>query len=333
MSFAVPPLVWLALAAPLAAVAARWALARRERAEAAWIGRALSPRLRGGAPRPAWLVALWLALALLGLALALARPRWGASTETVERRGLDLVFVLDTSLSMNAADVSPSRFWLAQSLVRRLVAAMPGNRVALVAAEGEGEVMSPLTVDGAVIDLVLDSLEPGTLALPGTRLANALERAVRLFPEGGETHRAIVVLSDGEDHGGDLERAVAAVREAGATLFTVGVGTEAGAPVPAPGGGFKRDRRGEVVISRLQRDTLRRMAEAGGGEAFEAANAAFDPAPVARRIAALGGRAIEASSVTALEERFQWPLALAVAALAAALGLTPWRPRPAEEEA
>jgi Ca-activated chloride channel family protein len=333
VSFAVPPLLWLALAAPLAAAAARWAIARRARAEAAWIGRALSPRLRSGAPRPAWLVALWLALAIAGLALALARPRWGAATETVERRGLDLVFVLDTSLSMNAADVAPSRFWLAQSVVRRLVAAMPGNRVALVAAEGEGEVMSPLTVDGAVIDLVLDGLEPGTLALPGTRLANALERAVRLFLEGGETHRAIVVLSDGEDHGGELERAVEAVREAGATLFTVGVGTEAGAPVPSPGGGFKRDRRGEVVISRLQRGTLRRMAEAGGGEAFEAATAAFDPDPVARRIAALGGRAIEASAVTTLEERFQWPLALAVAALAAALGLTPWRPRPAEEGA
>lgn len=333
MNFALPILLWLTLAAPLAFGIAAWALRRRERAEAAWIGRALSPRLRVGAPRPAWLVAAWTALTLLGLALALARPRWGTSTETVERRGLDLVFVLDTSLSMNAADVAPSRFWLAQSLVRRLVAAMPGNRVALVAAEGEGEVLSPLTVDGAVLDLVLDGLEPGTLALPGTRLANALERAVRLFPESGETHRAVVVLSDGEDHGGELARAATTVREAGAVLVAIGIGTRPGAPVPLSDGGFKRDRRGEVVISRLEPPTLRELAEAGGGDYFEAHDAAFDPAPVVRRIAGLGGRSLESNVVSSLEERYQWPLALTVAALAAALGWTPWRERSAEDAA
>lgn len=330
MSFGAPHLAWLALAAPLAAAAALWILLRRQRAEAAWVGRALSPRLRtGGAPRPAWQTALWLALALLGLATALARPRWGSATETVERRGLDLVFVLDTSLSMNAADVAPSRFWLAQSLVRRLVAAMPGHRVALIAAEGEGEVMAPLTVDGAVIDLVLDGLAPGTLALPGTRLAKALERAVALFPESGETHRAIVVLSDGEDHGGELAAAAARIRETGATLFAIGVGSERGAPVPIPGapGTFKRDRRGEIVVSRLQPAVLQRLADATDGDYFAAASASFDPAPVARRIGALGGRALESSTVTSLEERFQWPLALAVAALAAALALPPWGAR------
>ncbi|HEX9800095.1 MAG TPA: VWA domain-containing protein [Thermoanaerobaculia bacterium] len=333
MSFAAPGLLWLLAVAPLAAVLALWLLRRRRQAESAWIGGALAPRLRtGGAPRPAWIVAGWLALALLGLALALARPRWGTASETVERRGLDLVFVLDTSLSMNAADVAPSRFWLAQSLVRRLVAAMPGNRVALVAAEGEGEVLTPLTVDGAVVDLVLDGLAPGTLSLPGTRLARALERAVMLFPESGETHRAIVVLSDGEDHGGELDHAVDVVRAASATLFAVGVGSRRGAPVPVPGApeSFKRDARGEVVVSRLQPDNLRRLADGTGGEYFEAAGAAFDPAPVARRIAALGGRAIESTTVTSLEERFQWPLALAVAALLTALLFTPWSPPPTE---
>jgi len=334
VSFAAPQLAWLTVSAPLAAAAALWILRRRAHAEAAWIGRALAPRLRaGGAPRSPWSTAVCLALALLGLASALARPRWGSATETVERRGVDLVFVLDTSLSMNAADVAPSRFWLAQSLVRRLVAAMPGNRVALVAAEGEGEVMTPLTVDGAVIDLVLDGLAPGTLALPGTRLARAIERAVELFPPSGETHRVVVVLSDGEDHGGELERAAARVREAGATLFAVGVGSERGAPVPVPGepGSFKRDRRGELVVSRLRPETLRRLAEAAGGDSFAAASPAFDPAPIVRRIGTLGGRAVESATVTSLEERFQWPLALAAAALAAALALTPWRAAGAPE--
>lgn len=330
MSFAVPELLWLLSAAPLAALVAVWSSRRRRRAEAAWIGGALSPRLRvGGAPRPTWLVAAWIALGLLGLALALARPRWGTATETVERRGLDLVFVLDTSLSMNAADVAPSRFWLAQSLVRRLVAAMPGNRVALVAAEGEGEVLTPLTVDGAVVDLVLDGLEPGTLPLPGTRLARALERAVALFPESRETHRVIVVLSDGEDHGGEIDHAASLVREASAAVFAIGIGSERGAPVPVPGapGTFKRDARGALVVSRLEPATLRQLATGAGSDYFEADSAVFDPAPVARRIAALGGRAIESTTVSRLEERFQWPLTLAVAALGAGLVLSPWSAR------
>lgn len=333
MSFARPDLFWLLAAAPLGGALAAWLWRRRRDAETAWISLALAPRLRtGGPPRSGWAVALCVAATLAGLALALARPRWGSASETVERRGLDLIFVLDTSLSMGAADVAPSRFWLAQSLVRRLVAAMPGNRVALVAAEGEGEVLAPLTVDGAMIDLVLDGLEPGSLPLPGTRLAAALERAVALFPESGETHRAIVVLSDGEDHGGELDGAIDAVRQAGATLFTIGIGREQGAPLPVPGvaGEFKRNARGEVVVSRLQPETLHRLATASGGESFIAYSAAFDPAPLVARVRSLGGRSIEAATVTSLEERFQWPLGAAVLALAAGLWFTPWSPRRAE---
>jgi len=333
VNFADPRLLWLVTLAPVGGLLAHLFLARRGRAEAAWIGRALSTRLRsGGAPRSPWWIAALLALAVAGLALALARPRWGSATETVERRGLDLVFVVDTSLSMNAADVPPSRFWLAQSIVRRLVAAMPGNRVALIAAEGEGEVLAPLTVDAAVVDLVLDGLTPGSLPLPGTRLAKALERAVELFPESGETHRAVLLLSDGEDHGGELEAAEKVVRDAGATLFAVGIGTERGSPLPLPGepNQFKRDSRGELVVSRLHPEVLEALAKASGGGYFEAGSSAFDPTPVVRRIRDLGANRIEANTVTALEERFQWPLALAVAALLTGLVLTPWRPRATE---
>jgi len=331
VSFGAPDLLYWALVAPAAALAALLLLRRRSRAESAWVGRALAGRLRsGGRPRSRAAVASCLGLALLGLFLALARPRWGSSTETVERRGLDLVFVLDTSLSMSAADVAPSRFWLAQSLIRRLAAAMPGHRVALVAAEGEGEVLVPLTVDAAVLDLVLDGVTPGSLPLPGTRLADAIERAVGLFPEGGDAHRAILVLSDGEDHGGDFDRALEAVRSSGAKIFTVGVGTTVGAPIPLAGaaGGFKRDRDGEVVVTRLHPETLERLASASGGETFRADSAAFDPAPIARAISGLGGREIESATVSTLEERFQWPLGVGVAALALTLLLAPYR-RPA----
>src|SRR6188508_2008979 len=185
MNFADPRLLWLALAAPAGALVAYWLITRRARAEAAWVARAVEPRLRPGErPRPRLLAALLVGFAILGAALALARPRWGESTETVEQKGVDIVFVLDTSASMGAYDVTPSRLWLAQSLVRRMAAELPGNRVALVQAEGVGVVMAPLTVDTAVLDLLLDAVEPGSLPVPGSQIGPALERAVALFPEG-----------------------------------------------------------------------------------------------------------------------------------------------------
>lgn len=334
MSFARPDLLWLLLAAPATFALARWLLARRSNAESAWVGRALEPRLRsGGAPRAGWVVPLALALALAAVATALARPRWGLSEQTVERKGIDLVFVIDSSLSMAATDVSPSRFWLAQSLVRQLAGALPGHRVALVAAEGEGLVLAPLTVDAAVLDLLLDSLTPGSLPLPGTRLAPALEKALTLFPEGGEKHRAMVVLSDGEDHGSELAEARAELEEAGVVVHSIAIGTAAGAPIPIAGsaGEFKRDREGRVVVTKLQPEILAALSEATGGLHLEAATPQFDPSPIAEAVGEMGGRALESTTLNTLEERFQWPLALAVAALLAQLALSPWRWKEAEE--
>lgn len=332
MSFAEPRLLLLLLAVP-AALGAAWALlAKRRRAESAWAARAMLARLRAdGRPRPAWLAAALIALVVAGLALALARPRWGTSVRTVERRGVDVVVVLDTSLSMAAQDVAPSRFWLASSLVRRIVRSLPQERFALVAAEGVGLVLTPLTVDGAVLDLLLDSTEPASLPVPGTRLGPALERALALFPEGSETHRVLLLVGDGEFHDDDLDTAIAALGEAGVVVHAIGVGTEHGAPVPLPGetAGVKRDRDGNVVISRLERSGLERMAERTGGLYLEATDARADPAPIVRRIAGMQGSVHEATELETREERFQWPLAAAAAALAAWLvaGAHPLRRR------
>jgi Ca-activated chloride channel family protein len=335
VSFAAPHLLALLLAAPAAGVAV-WLLTRaRRRAERSWAGRALQPRLRAGAPRSAALVAILIGIAVLGSALALARPRWGSSRQTVERRGVDVVFVLDTSLSMAAPDVPPSRFWLAQSLLRRMAAAMPGNRVALIAAEGVGEVLTPLTVDGAVIDLLLDAAEPGTLPVPGTRLAPALERALALFPEGQESHPVVVVLSDGENHHEKLAGVIEKLKAAGVVVDTLGVGTRHGAPIPLPDrpGEVKRDARGEVVITRLEPASLEQLAHATGGVYVEASDANADPGPVLAQIRGLRGRRHESTVLETLEERFQWPLALAAGALATTLALGAYAPRRREEGA
>lgn len=331
-----PLLLWLLALAPLAALGSWWVLRRRAADEAAWVSRGLWPRLRaGGFARPA-AFALLPALALLATAAGLARPRWGERVETVERQGVDVVFVLDTSRSMAVVDVTPSRLWVAQSLLRRLVAALPGNRMALVQAEGTGVVLAPLTVDAAAIDLVLDGVEPGSAPVAGTRLGPALERALALFPEGGQKHRAMVVLSDGEIHGESVAAIAERLREAGVVVHAVAVGTASGGPVPdgASGQAYKRDRQGRVVVSQLDTAPLAQLASATGGELLLAAAAAADPAPIAARIREMEGRAVDDEVVTTLAERFQWPLALAAAALLAALVWTPYAhaPRPFAQE-
>lgn len=327
MNFADPRLLWLALAAPLAAVAALWLTRRRAAAESAWASRAIEPRLRAGSrPRPPLWAAILLGLATLGIVLALARPRWGESIEKVDQRGVDIVFVVDTSASMATYDVLPSRVWLAQSLVRRMAKELPGNRVALVQAEGVGVVMAPLTVDVAVLDLLLDAIEPGALPLPGTRFAPALRRAIDLFPAGHDKQRVLVLLSDGEDHDEDLAPIIAQLVESGVVVHAVGVGTTQGAPVPVSGreGEFKRSADGQIVISRLHPGVLEKLSSATGGVYLEASNANADPAPILGRISEMQKRGLASSTVMTLEERFQWPLSLAALALLLWLALSPY---------
>jgi len=342
MPFAEPRLLWLLVLAPLAGLAARRLWRRRLDADAAWASRGLWDRLLDGyrPRRLAGSVAL-LAVAVLATGLALAQPRWGSVEREVERRGVDVVFVLDSSLSMNARDVQPSRLFAAQTLVRRLVRDMPGNRVALVQAEGEGVVMTPLTLDGAVIDLLLDAIAPGTLPVPGTRLAGPLRQALGLFDPGGRGHRVVVVLSDGEDHGGGLGPALEELRREGVVVHAIGVGTPQGAPVPLPEGSrrrngisqrdgepqLKRDAEGQVVISRLAEEVLEQAADATGGVYLRATGAGADLAPVVARIEAMATRRFASETLDTRAERFQWPLALAAAALAAHLAAGPFAPR------
>jgi len=267
-----------------------------------------------------------LSLAIAATALGLAQPRWGESIEQVERKGVDIVFVLDSSLSMSAQDVVPSRLYAAQALMRLLVRQLPGNRVALVQAEGEGVVMAPLTVDAAVMDLLLDTVGPGTLPRPGTGLAHALDLALELFPEESEKHRAIVLLSDGEDHEGGMEDEIRQLRQRGIVVHSLGVGTHRGGPMPLPGGQpgeLKRDREGNVVVTRLEEEQLQQLTDATGGTYIHVSDAGADLAPILSAIDGMEARSFEGNLLTTLEERFQWPLALAAVTLIGFLSILP----------
>lgn len=326
-------LLWLAAAAPFAAWAVVWVVKRRLRAVASWAQPALwdrlLPALAGGkGARRAIASSLCFALLIVALALALARPRWGERREVVERRGIDIVFVLDSSLSMAARDVAPSRLTLAASLVRRMARELPGNRLGIVQTEGDSVVLAPLTTDAGVIDLVLDTVEPGSLPLAGSRLADGLRKALTLYPPGDDKHRALVLLSDGEDHGGAIDETVAALKEQHVILHAIGLGTRSGGPLPLPGGAeneFKQDRAGRVVVSKLEPEALSRLASGTGGSYLEVDRSNVDPQPILAALRSMEGRTLDEENVTSREERFQWPLFGAALALLAYLMVSPLR--------
>lgn len=333
LAFGEPRRLWLAALAPVTAVIAALLWRRRLRASAAWAARGLWRRLLPTYGRRRLVVSvLLLTLAVAGVALAIPRPRWGRAEQEVERRGADVVFVLDSSLSMGAMDLDPDRLFVAETLVRRLVEAMPTHRVGLVQMEGTAEVLSPLTYDSSVIELLLDAVEPGSLDHPGTRLEPALATAGQLFLPGGETHRVVVLASDGEHHGDDLSAIVRRMAEAGIVIHTLGVGSLDGAPVPVPGpeGGrlsYKLDDRGETVVSRLGEGLLESLARSTGGIYLRVNGPAIDLDPVLRRIRELESGSVGRERVELQEERFQWPLATGVLALLAHLACGAFRSR------
>ncbi len=307
-----------ALAALLVAAAARAAERRRD----AIVSAALSSRT-SAPPSRARTIALRLLVAVVALALgtALARPRWGERTETVERRGADVVLVLDTSASMRATDVTPSRFVVARQAALSLLSNLPADRVALVGCEGEAQTLVPLTMDSAAVGIFLEALEPGIGAKPGTSLASGLASAAELFPAGAEGGKHCVVFSDGEDLEGGVEKAAERAKAEGIVVHTVFVGGDGkGAPVPETDvsgqvTGYKTDASGAPVISKPDPGLLRGLAAETGGTFSVAAPGRTDLSAVAERIDLSARRPLSATLATNLEERFQIPLGIATAAL------------------
>jgi len=327
VTFARPDLLWLLLAAPLAAGVALWLWRRRISALSAWASESLWPRLsiELGRRRIAISVAA-LALAVLAATATLTEPRWGTVEETVEREGVDVVFVLDSSLSMAADDVKPDRMTVARNLIRRLAHDLPGHRVALVQAEGEGLVLAPLTVDSAVIDLLLDTIGPASLPIPGTLIRPALERAVALFPQDNQKHRVIILVSDGEDHGKQTDEVVTLLKDSGAMVFALGVGSPQGSPIRMPGSdAYKLDGEGRVVVTKLNEDLLEHLARETDGLYLRASGLGVELAPVVDAINGMERRSIDGQVLSTLAQRFQWPLGAAVLALCLHLGVAPLR--------
>ncbi len=323
MRFAEPVVLWALLAVPLLAVGILAAGAWRRRALAEFAGgEAHVSRLRtevSSHRRAAKTIALLVA-ATAGV-LAAARPQWGQGTESITRKGIELAIVLDTSKSMAAADVAPSRLGRGVRAASSLLDRLEGDRIALVTFAGKPAIACPLTLDHEAVRLFLDAVDVDAVSVPGTALAAAIEEGVRALgpaaAEGTEAKgRALVLISDGEDHEGGVEGAIAAAKRAGVIVYGIGCGTDQGAPIPEGGSGaYKKDRQGRLVTTRLDERPMRNLAVETGGKYYRATAAEGEVEEIAKALASLDAAGSETVLKTRWVERFQIPLALALLAL------------------
>ncbi len=321
MRFAEAVVLWALAGAPLLALLMIHSIRRRRRALQALAEPALLDRIVTMVGTEWRLLKGALACAaVVLLVIGLARPQWGMSLDPVVRRGVDLVIAFDVSESMLAEDLRPSRLAKAQREAGRLLEALGGDRVAVVAFAGSAARLCPLTLDHAAARLFIDALSPDLLSAAGTSLATGLEEVMAAYGDGERRFRAAVLFSDGEDHAGGLERAIARAAEAGMVVHTVGVGTPTGAPIPVRDRngavlGYKEDREGHVVTSRLEEPALAAIAEGTGGLYLPATPGGGEIERIAEAIGEMDQREMQQRLLTRFEERFQIPLALALALL------------------
>jgi len=290
-----------------------WARRERARALARFVAAALQPSVAPDVdPRRRTIRAALLVAATALLVFALAGPMWGFRWEQVRREGIDLVIALDTSRSMLATDVKPNRLARAKLAVRDLVAEARGDRLALVPFAGSAFLECPLTLDTGAFLEALDAIEVGIIPRGGTSLPAAIDQSLDAFEGRQANHQAIVLITDGESHEGDLDAALGRAKERGVRIFTVGIGTTEGELIPGEGGAFVKDRKGQVVKSRLDEATLERIATDTGGVYLHAAGPGLGLTELyTKHIATLDKRELESTLERRYELRYQLPLGLA----------------------
>jgi Ca-activated chloride channel family protein len=267
-------------------------------------------------------------LLLIGIALLLvaaARPRWGEKLQIYKGRGIDVVIALDASKSMLAEDVKPSRLVRAKTELSAFIDGLAGNAIGIVSFAGEAYVLCPLTTDADAAKMFLDIIDPGSIPVPGTDFGKAIDAANSLFNPKEASYKALVFVTDGDDLGKDTPEAISRAAEAGVRIFPVAFSTPEGAPVPDydENGNltaYKKDDKGQVVMSRMDERKLIVMAQATGGRFLRVEG--FSADRLLDELDKMRKKDIGGGTVTDYVERYQWFLGLALLLILAGLSLS-----------
>jgi Ca-activated chloride channel family protein len=261
--------------------------------------------------------AILVVLALVALVLALMQPQWGYTWEDIERRGIDVIVAVDVSRSMLANDIRPSRLDRAKRSILDLLNLMQGDRIGLIAFAGSAFVQCPLTLDYGACKMFVDELEPELIPRGGTRIGDAIRKAVDAFEGDVKKHRALILITDGEDHQGDALAAAELAKEKGVRIYCIGIGTPEGSPIQVTdeqgNSSYLKSRDGQVVLSKLDEDTLKRIALTTGGAYVPASSSGLELDEIySKRIARMEEKDLASTRRKRYEHRFQWPLGLAL---------------------
>ena len=251
--------------------------------------------------------------ALVFIVISLMQPKWGYHWEEVKRKGIDIAVVLDLSKSMLAEDIKPNRLTRAKMEIKNLISQLKGDRIALVGFAGTAFVQCPLTLDYSTAKLFLDEMDTDSMPNPGTDIGAALEKALSLFTGVDKQHQVIVLITDGEDHD---QRVMSAVQEAvkqGVTIYTIGIGSTVGAPIPVTDASgntvYLKDRQGNVVLSKMDSELLQKIALMTGGKEGSLTGTNYPLQEMYEtELSKIQKKELGSARQKKYENRFQWPL-------------------------
>lgn len=279
----------------------------------------IAPRLRAsllkrGSPMPRWFALFFLLAACAAIIIGLARPQGDIGTRTEKSLGRNLLIALDLSRSMRVQDVQPDRLSQAKLVIYELLEAMPNERIGIIGFAGSSYLYAPLTVDHGAVRETVEQIDETWAPLGGSDLASAVSLAIDTLKKSGQKNNALVILSDGEKHDGDLDEMITKAESSGVYILAVGVGTEDGDYIPNPDfpGNRMVDRSGKPVISRLQTEVMRRLATETKGRYAVAGTGMDIPTMVKSAIADLDAFELEGRERRIQIEFYQWLLLPAI---------------------
>jgi len=254
--------------------------------------------------------------ALVLLIISLARPQYGVKEELVTHRGVDIILAIDTSDSMMAEDISPNRLDAVKIAVQDLLGRLQGDRVGLVLFSGESFLNCPLTIDYGALEMFIEIMDTDIIPQPGTNIEKAIETAQAAFETKERQYKVLIIMTDGENHQGNPVGAAKKAAEEGIVIYTIGLGSPEGAPIPVKDGegrivDTKRDRQGEQVISRLDEGILKDIAREGNGKYFRVTSSGNEIEEICSEILNMEKKDFQSKLYTTYVDRFQYPLFMA----------------------
>jgi len=273
----------------------------------------LEPLMQGASRARGWIKLIILSIALFFFAIGISRPQLGARLKEVEGKGIEIMIALDVSNSMLAQDYSPNRLERAKLAISRLTDNLREDRIGLIVFAGQAFVQLPITTDYVSAKMFLNSINTGSVPVQGTSLSDAINLSIKSFSsESVNSSRAVILLSDGEDHEDNPVEAAKTAKELGVFVYTLGIGSETGKPIPLESGELLKDKDGNIVVTRLDEPTLMKIAEAGGGKYVRAGNSDFGLEAIVTQIRSLDKQTFKSVVFEDFNEQYMYFFGIAL---------------------